>query len=224
MSSFLHLVEELLREPGERAAFLDDPNGYLPARGFEEFTADDVELSMQLVADSFPPALASRIDPAAGLNTVTDIDLDEVPGLLAPPSDGADTIGDLDELANDDPFFDELDSSDQIAEPVNESDDVDLDLAESVVDEETALESETELFGETAIPEQPGADSVDGVPITGPTDVDLTSLNELSADFDVAFDDEIDGLTASDSTEVSELDTLSDFGDGEIDDFDGLDG
>lgn len=204
----MHLVEELLREPGERAAFLDDPNAYLPSRGFEEFTADDVELSLQLASDSFPPALAARIDPSAGLNTVTDIDIDEVPGLWAPPSDGLDAISGLEDLASEpEPFFDDVDLD------ASQLDDVDLeadslisdDLDEPTVEFDATGTSEGDLFGETTIPD--------------------SGLTDLTADFDVAFDDDVeDGLSGHDDVASSDLDALGDFADPEVDDFDGLDG
>ncbi len=105
VTSFLRLVEDLLREPTERAAYLADPVGYLPARGFEDFDTADVEMSLQLTADALPPALAARLDPSAGLDTVVSIDIDELPGLWA--EHGAPELS-LDEMADtDDPFLDE---------------------------------------------------------------------------------------------------------------------
>lgn len=105
VTSFLRLVEDLLREPTERAAYLADPGGYLPARGFEDFDTADVEMSLQLTADALPPALAARLDPSAGLDTVVSIDIDELPGLWA--EHGASELS-LDEMADtDDPFLDE---------------------------------------------------------------------------------------------------------------------
>lgn len=76
MTSFLQLVGNLLREPAERAAYLEDPSGYLPARGFGDFEPADVELSLQLSADSFPATIAGRIDPMDGLDAVVSVDLD----------------------------------------------------------------------------------------------------------------------------------------------------
>ncbi len=76
VTSFLQLVGNLLREPAERAAYLEDPSGYLPARGFGDFEPADVELSLQLSADSFPPTIAGRIDPTDGLDAVVSVDLD----------------------------------------------------------------------------------------------------------------------------------------------------
>ena len=76
MTSFLQLVGNLLREPAERAAYLADPSGYLPARGFGDFEPADVEFSLQLSTDAFPATVAGRIDPTDGLDAVVSVDLD----------------------------------------------------------------------------------------------------------------------------------------------------
>ncbi len=122
VTSFLRLVEDLLREPTERAAYVADPAGYLPARGFGDFEPADVELSLQLSADAFPPAVAELIDPAAGLDTIVSVDIDALPGLW----NGIDSdelafeeLGDL-----DDPFLD-ADQVDDVASEASETGEVD---------------------------------------------------------------------------------------------------
>lgn len=105
MTTFLNIVENLLREPSERESFLADREGYLPAHGFDDLSPEDLELMLQMASDSFPPALAQHIDPAAGLSSLTEIPVEQVEEWLEPDI-GSDSL-DLHQISNlDDPEFD----------------------------------------------------------------------------------------------------------------------
>lgn len=181
VSSFLQLVETLLREPGERAAYLADPSGYLPSHGFGDFTNEDVELSLQLVADAFPPALAELLDPAAGLDTIVAVDINDVPDLLSPMNED-DAMGLDDIVGEDDPFLDdESDAGDSSADV----DDVDSNEGGS------------------------GADSADGDVLSedrGSLDAEIDPMVDGSADADTPTDLETD-LALSNGSIDSPLDT-----------------
>lgn len=75
MATFLALVEGLIGDPSEKAAYQSDPDGYLTRHGFGELDADDVRVALAHSADTFPPRLAATIDPGAGLGQLTDVDL-----------------------------------------------------------------------------------------------------------------------------------------------------
>lgn len=75
MATFLALVEALIGDPAEKAAYASDPGGYLAAHGFAAFDDDDIRTALAHSADTFPPRLAAVIDPAAGLDHLTEVDL-----------------------------------------------------------------------------------------------------------------------------------------------------
>lgn len=199
VTSFLRLVEDLLREPTERAAYLADPAGYLPARGFDDFDMSDVEMSLQLTADALPPALAARLDPADGLDTVVSVGIDELPGLWA-QAEGADLT--LDDMAQtDDPFLDDdaevLDAVDAVstgAEDAAPASPVDgaADLAESAAAPEVDDLLE-DANGLTAAPDTDEFDAdlgfLDAFDAGAAPETDDLELDESrSLDDDVPFD------------------------------------
>jgi len=193
VTSFLRLVEDLLREPTERAAYLADPAGYLPARGFEDFDTADVEMSLQLTADALPPALAARLDPSEGLDTIVSVDIDELPGLWA-QADGVDLT--LDDMAHtDDPFLDD--------------DDIDADVVDAASPdvgdgaEAFSLEGAEGLTDEAVVPDGAALPDTEG----------LTSAPEAdSFDADLGFVDAFDPGTAPETDDL-ELDEPGSFDD-----------
>ena len=196
VTSFLRLVEDLLREPTERAAYLADPAGYLPARGFEDFDTADVEMSLQLTADALPPALAARLVPSEGLDTVVSVDIDELPGLWA-QADGADLT--LDEMAqSDDPFLD---------------DEIDVEVPDGAEDAMSEV-------GRVA--DEPALDGVDEPIVGSSAPDDLASIDEAHGltdapqpdafDADLGFVDEFDGQPTppADDLDLDEPGTFDD--------------
>lgn len=116
-------MENLLREPSERAAYLSDPSGYLPSHGFGDFTNEDVELAIRLAADTFPPELAERLDPSAGLESVVAVDIDDLPNLMSDSVNEPVAFEDV--VGEDDPFIGDDAGAD--IEPESEADLDDLD-------------------------------------------------------------------------------------------------
>jgi hypothetical protein len=51
-TSLLDWILDLLRDPDARAAFLDDPEGYLNECGFHDVSADDVHDALTLISDN----------------------------------------------------------------------------------------------------------------------------------------------------------------------------
>ena len=209
----MQLVENLLREPSERAAYLADPSGYLPAHGFGDFTNEDVELSLQLVADAFPPALAERLDPAAGLDTVVAVDIDDVPGLL---SHTVDEPVELEDIAGDDDPFLDTDPDDGALDD-GAPDDGALDDTAS---QDTAADSEAELHTDPLEGEiDATSDSPDsgntalldtaGAPDSADPGGELSLDTSLDASLDASLDDGLGDGFVDDGVAVDELDALS---------------
>jgi len=212
VSSFLQLVEDLLHEPGERAAYLADPSGYLPSRGFGDFSTDDLELSMQLVSDVFPPAVAELLDPAQGLEAIVAIDPADLPGLLSQPLEEPSGLNDI--LGEDDPFFDE--GSDEDADvafdsPSESSDGESADLEDS---NGPGPEDQSE---EVALSEDDDPD-IDGFSPADPVGSDVAG--EVSIDDGFSDDGFTEESPAFGSSELSELDaaTLTDTSSSDLDD------
>lgn len=97
--SLLGLIERLLTDPGEAAAFGDSPDGYLAEHGLGDLSAADVHDALSLGWDSVPTAVAVRLDlppDAAGSATGGDAlasFITDVPTIDLEPSGDAD--GDL---------------------------------------------------------------------------------------------------------------------------------
>jgi hypothetical protein len=110
MATFLALMEGLIGDPAEKAAFAADPDNYLSANGYGDFDSEDVRTALAHTADAFPPRIAAVIDPDAGLAPVAEVDLGQL-GLssvddYAPPLDddvGGEDAVDGDGLAADTP-------------------------------------------------------------------------------------------------------------------------
>lgn len=207
----MQLVENLLGEPSERAAYLADPSGYLPSHGFGDFTSEDVELSLRLVADTFPPALAEILDPGAGIDTIVAVDIDLVPDLLSQPS--AEPAGLDDLVGDDDPFLEEDANSDAVAE----GDSDDFAVEEEGFDDFDDAVSETESMGAIGTDLPAGTDSADLVD-EGPESVD----GVFGASIDEGF---VDDEPSSESAHLDDLDASSIYGDGadgSVDDADDL--
>ena len=207
VSSFLQLVEDLLHEPGERAAYLADPSGYLPSRGFGDFSTDDLELSMQLVSNVFPPALAELLDPAQGLDAIVAIDPADLPGLLAQPLEEPSGLNDI--LGEDDPFFDEsanedadvaFDSPSESSESSESSDDESVDLEDSN-GEGSENQSEEVTLSEDDDPD------IDGFSPADPADSGVAG--DVSIDDGFSDDGFTDDSPAFGSGELSELDAAT---------------
>ena len=92
MASFLGIVENLLRDSGERVAYFDDPTRFLGSHGFGDFDSSTVATGLFAVAESLPPRLAQYIDPQAGLESVVAVDLATVVGLWAPSDSSVDEV------------------------------------------------------------------------------------------------------------------------------------
>ena len=78
MASLLQLVEALVSDPEAKADYGRDPDGYLSQRGFGDLDANDVTEALGHAADSFPPALASQVQPDEGFAALTSIELDDL--------------------------------------------------------------------------------------------------------------------------------------------------
>ena len=78
MASLLQLVEALVSDPEAKADYGRDPDGYLSQRGFGDLDANDVTEALGHAADSFPPALASQVQPDDGFAALTSIELDDL--------------------------------------------------------------------------------------------------------------------------------------------------
>ena len=198
----MQLVEDLLREPGERAAYIADPSGYLPAHGFGDFSIEDIELSLRLVADAFPPALAELLDPGAGLDSLMSIELSDVPGLFerAYDSNGDDPTA-LDEIVgDDDPFLDE-DSGDGADATTTDVGDSDADPPDGEISDD--LEAESTDFGEFDL-----TSTVEPLGVGLSRSSELTEIDTPPA---VADDDGFDGddTPLDSSADLTELDTAS---------------
>jgi hypothetical protein len=121
MATFLALIEGLIGDPAEKAAYAADPDNYLSSHGFGDLDDEDIRTALSHSADSFPPRLAAVIDPDAGLAPVADVELGQL-GLssfdeYAPPLD--DDVGGPDEV--------ERAGADELAERAVDDDDDDED-------------------------------------------------------------------------------------------------
>jgi len=200
VTSFLQLVGNLLREPAERAAYLEDPSGYLPARGFGDFEPADVELSLQLSADSFPPTIAGRIDPTDGLNAVVSVDLDWLSSL-------SDERALLDTLE----FDNTADLDAPAAELLTDAkavESLDLKLSD---DDESAPEAHAQASTATLDDDwQAGGEDVDELTafdLSGPNDDDFDTVLELehsNSGLTESYDD-LDPLDESTSADGASL-------------------
>jgi len=83
--SFLAVARELIDSPGAKAAFGEDPDGFLAARGLEGFSAAELDDAVGFVADAVPAPAARQLaaaspdaalDPAglARLASVTEVE------------------------------------------------------------------------------------------------------------------------------------------------------
>jgi hypothetical protein len=128
MATFLALVEGLIGDPAEKAAYAADPDNYLSSHGFGELDSEDVRTALSHTADAFPPRLAAVIDPDAGLAPVAQVDLGQL-GLsgfdeYAPPLD--DDLGGA-EHSGGDGTDDLADHADDGAYGLHQDVDIDLD-------------------------------------------------------------------------------------------------
>jgi hypothetical protein len=78
MASLLELVEALVRDPQAKAAYRADPDDFLGRHGFGELEPADLEEALHHAADSFPPALAAQVSPSNGLDSLVQVDLQEL--------------------------------------------------------------------------------------------------------------------------------------------------
>ncbi len=70
----LELLEDLRVDPGERAAFTQDPDGYLAARGWADLEPDDLRDAVGFAREAAPLAVAMTMpDLAADDVTVTEL-------------------------------------------------------------------------------------------------------------------------------------------------------
>ena len=91
--SFLDVARSLLEDGDAKAAFADDPDGYLAARGFEGLSADDLADATGFVTETLPPKVAAQVghpdtwgdDPLGRL-----AQLDPVPAVELEPEDADD--------------------------------------------------------------------------------------------------------------------------------------
>lgn len=60
-TSLLALARALTGDEATRAAYLDDPGGFLAARGLGDLTANDLATALPHLADALPPALAAAV-------------------------------------------------------------------------------------------------------------------------------------------------------------------
>ena len=78
MASLLELVEALVRDPQAKAAYRADPDDFLERHGFGGLEPADLEEALHHAADSFPPTFAAQVDPAAGFDSLVQVDLQEL--------------------------------------------------------------------------------------------------------------------------------------------------
>jgi hypothetical protein len=132
MATFLALIEGLIGDPAEKAAYAADPDNYLSTHGFGDLDDEDIRTALSHSADSFPPRLAAVIDPDAGLAPVADVELGQL-GLssfdeYAPPLD--DDLGGAHELEQgtaDDGAAQDGDADDERSPELHRDVDIDLD-------------------------------------------------------------------------------------------------
>lgn len=149
MSTFLQVVELLLTNDDAKAAYTNNPTGFLDSHGFGSFDPDDVTEAMGHSADALPASVARHLDADHGLGSAATLDLDEH-GLS------------LDREPIDVDIFDE---------PV--ADDVDLYGADGDVDFDAPSESDT--FGPSDgstldTPDTPDIAELDDAPVSPITD------------------------------------------------------
>jgi hypothetical protein len=57
----LDVAEDLIGDPAAKAAFAEDPDGFLAERGLDGLTGDDLSTALEHVADALPAATAARL-------------------------------------------------------------------------------------------------------------------------------------------------------------------
>ncbi len=87
------LLADLTTDPEARAAYRNDPEGYLSSAGYENLSTEEAGQAMTHHADRLPPELAERLAPVVMAHSPATVALpDDLPGHL---DDGDDPGGDL---------------------------------------------------------------------------------------------------------------------------------
>ena len=78
MTTLLRLFEELAADPAAKARFAAAPDQFLAESGFGALPPEDVAEALDHAADSFPPALAAQVDAESGLQSLAEVDLQQL--------------------------------------------------------------------------------------------------------------------------------------------------
>lgn len=109
--TFLDVARALLEDPDAKAAFGDDSDGYLAARGLDDLSPDDVADAVGFVAEAMPPGVAARLgagpadDPLGRLAQLEPVSIDEARADLLEDRSDDSTTGE--EAGNDEPMSDD---------------------------------------------------------------------------------------------------------------------
>ncbi|HEY8217807.1 MAG TPA: hypothetical protein VIH82_11780 [Acidimicrobiia bacterium] len=142
-ATFLEMAHDLMHDGDAKAAFDQDPEGFLAARGFDGLSPDDLTEAVGFVAETLPPETAHALTgPDAGPDALARLaqvePTVEDPADDADEDDGDDGLGAFD--ADDGPLdHDESEDDGEDEEDDDEDEDDDDDLGFSSGDDPTQL-------------------------------------------------------------------------------------
>ncbi len=174
-ASLLEVAEDLAGDEAAKAAFNEDPDGYLAAHGLDAFSAGDLATALEHVADALPPETAVHLPPPDPGAEAADL-LGEVARLQPEATDLAFGEGDVDDDLDPDAEGDaDVDSGAMVGPPDDGGDGPD-DAGDT-----------GEAFG-TAVEEQWADDGDDDGEGEGDDEVDLDFGAGADADPDAGLD------------------------------------
>lgn len=184
--SFLEVARELIDSPEAKAAYADDPDGFLAARGLEGLAPDELEAATGFVADALPAPVARQLGAS--------FSSEPVPGGGRPPSSDA-----LAQLA----------STTAVEEAVREAEPGTVDLA-AVLDPGGELGVPDPVDVGAVVPRAAGSDgdaAGAGADVEGTARTDdgaPHAVDDSAAELEGDVDDDIGGIEDADIQDIEE--------------------